>query len=157
MYCPNCGKADQSPETYCRQCGLFLSDFSKRSKQEASPEDNLKVNLVLSLLTIIASFTLAILLYAILGFREDTHWLIYATAGLLIAIGGWHIQTFIRTRQLRRQWQRRVKDQGTEDAASLQNPATSRLLSVPAQDAANHQSVTEDTTRDLTETKVRSS
>ena len=68
-------------------------------------------------LTIIASFTLAILLYAILGFRENTHWLIYATAGLLIAIGGWHIQTFIRTRQLRRQWQRRAKDQGAEDAA----------------------------------------
>jgi cytochrome c biogenesis protein CcdA len=157
MYCPNCGKADQTPETYCRQCGLFLSDFSTRSKQEASPEENLKVNLVLSLLTIIASFTLAILLYAILGFRENTHWLIYATAGLLIAIGSWHIQTFIRTRQLRRQWQRRTKDQETKDAASLQRPTTSKLLSTPAQDAAIPPTVTEDTTRDLADTKIRSS
>jgi hypothetical protein len=57
-----------------------LSDFSKRPKQEATPEQNLKANSVLSVLTIIASFTLAIMLYAILGFRENTHWLIYATA-----------------------------------------------------------------------------
>jgi len=157
MYCPSCGKADQSPETYCRQCGLFLSDFSKRSIQEATPEENLKVNSVLSLLTIIASFTLAILLYAILAFRENTHWLIYATAGLLIAIGGWHIQSFIRSRQLRRQWQRRVSDQDAMSSASLQNPTTSKLLTTPAQDAAIPPTVTEDTTRNLANTRIRSS
>ena len=131
MYCPNCGKAGQSPETYCRQCGLFLSDFSRSAKQEASPEENLKVNSVLSLLTIIASFTLAILLYAILGFRENTHWLVYATAGLLIAIGAWHIQTFVRTRQLRRQWQRRINEQSYEDVLSMQKLSTPRLLKIP--------------------------
>ena len=131
MYCPNCGKAEQSPETYCRQCGLFLSDFSRSAKQEASPEENLKVNSVLSLLTIIASFTLAILLYAILGFRENTHWLVYATAGLLIAIGAWHIQTFVRTRQLRRQWQRRINEQSYEDVLSMQKLSTPRLLKIP--------------------------
>jgi len=130
-----------------------LTDFSKRSKQEASPEVNLKVNLVLSALTIVASFTLAILLYAILGFRENTHWLIYATAGLLIAIGSWHIQTFIRTRQLRRQWQRRAKDQDPEGAASLQDPTTSKLLNTPARDDAIPPAITEETTRHLTETK----
>jgi cytochrome c biogenesis protein CcdA len=134
-----------------------LSDFSKPSKQEAAPEENLKVNSVLSLLTIIASFTLAVLLYAILGFRENTHWLIYATAGLLIAIGGWHIQTFIRTRQLRRQWQRRAKEQDAADAASLQNPTTSKLLTTPAQDEAIPPTVTEETTRHLTDTNIRSS
>ena len=157
MYCPSCGRAEQAPETYCRQCGVFLSDFSKPSKREQSPEENLKANTILNVLTIITSSTLAILLYAILGFRENTHWLIYATAGLLIAIGAWHIQTFIRTRQLRRQWQRRANDQSTEDPASLPNVATSKLLTTPAQDAAIHPTVTEETTRHLADTKIRSS
>jgi cytochrome c biogenesis protein CcdA len=135
---------------------VFLSDFSKLAKQEATPEENLKVNQILSLLTIIASFTLAALLYAILGFRENTHWLIYATAGLLIAIGGWHIQTFIRTRRLRRQWQRR-RQVKSDDAATPENLSTSRLLNVPAGDTVASPTVTEETTRQLSETKMRSS
>ena len=93
MFCPRCGKAEQLPETYCRQCGLFLPDLSKPVKRELPPEDHLKANAVLSALTIIVSFTLSILLFAFFGFRSDTHPLIYVTAGLLIAIGGWHIQT----------------------------------------------------------------
>jgi len=51
------------------------------------------------------SFTLSILLFAV---RPGTHPLIYVTAGLLIAIGAWHIQTFIRTQQLKKQWKRRT-------------------------------------------------
>jgi len=155
MYCPNCGKADQAPETYCRQCGVFLADLSRLTKQESPPEENLKVNQVLSLMTVIASFALAILLYAILGFRENTHWLIYLTAGLLIAIGAWHIQTFIRTRRLRTQWKRREELKRAKDPTPPTDPSTSKLLSTPAQDSATPATITEDTTLDLSETKVR--
>lgn len=28
MFCPNCGKADQTTDAYCRNCGAFLTDFS---------------------------------------------------------------------------------------------------------------------------------
>lgn len=147
MYCPNCGKADQQEETYCRQCGIFLPDISKPAKREQSPEENLKANTVLNLMTIITSFTLAILLYAILGFRPGTHPLIYVTAGLLLAIGAWHIQTFIRTQKLKKQWKRRMLP--SEDEAVSQNaqpafqPApTAKFDAVPA-------SVTENTTRHL--------
>ena len=101
MYCPRCGKAEQPPETFCRQCGVFLPDLSKLVKRELPPEDHLKANAVLSAMTIVASFTLSVLLFAILGFRADTHPLIYTTAGLLLGICGWHIQTFIRTQKLR--------------------------------------------------------
>jgi len=156
MYCPNCGKADQSPETYCRQCGVFLTDLSRMVKQEAPPEENLKVNQVLSLMTVIASFALAILLYSILGFRENTHWLIYLTAGLLIAIGAWQIQTFIRTRRLRSQWKRREELKRGKGPPSLHDPSTSKLLSTPAQSAATPASITDETTRNL-DSKVRSS
>ena len=87
------------PESFCRQCGLFLPDLSKPVKRELPPEDHLKANTVLNSLTIIVSFTLSILLFAIV---PDKHPLIYATAGILIAIGGWHIQTLIRTQKLTR-------------------------------------------------------
>jgi len=112
MFCPKCGNADQAPETYCRQCGVFLPDLSKPIKRQHPPEEHIKVNSVLSLMTVIVSFTLAILLWSLMGFRQDTHPLVYVTASLLTAIGAWHIQTFIRMRMLRKQWKRR--NSGTE-------------------------------------------
>ena len=120
MFCPKCGQADQTAETYCRQCGTFLPDLSKPVKRESPPEENIKVNSVLSMMTVIVSFTLAILLYSFLGFRENTHPMIYVTAGLLIAMGAWHIQTFIRTRRLKRQWKQRSVNTDTD--ANVQQP-----------------------------------
>ena len=78
MFCPRCGKAEQLPETYCRQCGLFLSDLSKPAKRERPPEEHLRANKILNSLTIVVSFTLAIVRYSILGFRSDRHPLIYS-------------------------------------------------------------------------------
>ena len=105
MYCPRCGRAEQVPETFCRQCGLFLPNLSKPVKREIPPEEHLKANTVLNSLTIVVSFTLSILLLASV---PDKHPLIYVTVGLLIAIGAWHIQTLIRTEKLRKQWERRA-------------------------------------------------
>lgn len=150
MYCPNCGTADQTAETYCRRCGTFLPDLSKPVKREATPEENLKVNTVLTLMTVIVSFALAITLYLFLGFRENTHPLVYVTAGLLLAMGGWHIQTFIRTRQLKRQWMRKYRSakiaKGKESTQEFGSVPTAQMLPqadmVPA-------SVTENTTKHL--------
>jgi len=156
MFCPRCGKAEQVPETYCRQCGIFLPDLSKPVKRESPPEEHLKANTVLSVLTIIASFTLAILLYAILGFRSNTHPLIYVTAGLLMAIGGWHIQTFIRTRLLKKQWKRRtplteIEAALRETQSAIKSASTAQL--VEQADFADRlpARVTENTTRHLAE------
>lgn len=162
MYCPKCGKADQAPETFCRQCGIFLPDISKPAKREQSPEENLKANTVLSMLTIITSFTLAVLLYAMLGFRSDTHPLIYVTAGLLIAMGAWHIQTFIRTRQLKKQWKRRTPPSENESVLQDSQPAfkiasTAKLLDTADLVDAVPASVTENTTRHLKVENHRSS
>ena len=109
-----------------RQCGLFLPDLSKPFKRERPPEEHLKANTVLSLLTIVASFTLSILLFAFFGFRSDTHPLIYVTAGLLLGIGAWHIQSLIRTQLLKKQWKRRAPL--TEIQAALtENPVRIRI------------------------------
>jgi hypothetical protein len=156
MFCPKCGRAEQLPETYCRQCGLFLPDLSKPVKREPPPEEHLKANTILSLLTIIASFTLAILLYAFLGFRSDTHPLIYVTASLLVGMGGWHIQTFIRTQKLKKQWRRRAplteaKAAPHEARTAFEPASTAKLLDQEDFADTLPASVTEHTTRHMAE------
>lgn len=153
MYCPRCGKAEQVPETFCRQCGLFLPDLSKPLKRELPPEDHLKANTVLNSLTIIVSFTLSILLFAL---QPGSHPLIYATAGILIAIGAWHIQTLIRTQKLKKQWKRRtplteVKVGLSESERALKPASTAKLLDQADFADAVPTSVTENTTKHLVE------
>jgi hypothetical protein len=154
MFCPKCGKGEQTPETYCRQCGGFLPDLSRRFKREIPPEEHLKVNLVLSSMTIVASFTLAFLLYSILGFRPETHPLIYVAGSFFFAIGGWQIQTVIRTWKLRQQWRRRAPaaiDPGTEQRTPAEFDArtTARQLDPADLRDSAPASVTENTTRQL--------
>jgi hypothetical protein len=154
MFCPKCGKSDQSAETYCRQCGVFLPDLSKPHKQPVPPEQHVKVNTVVSVMTIVTCFTLAILLYVFLGFRESTHPLIYLTAGLLLAMGAWHIQTFIRGLQLRKHFR---KHQLAQETALEGGTATDRLLNRPDFENMVPASVTDRTTKHLSETKLKSS
>jgi hypothetical protein len=161
MFCPRCGKAEQLPETYCRQCGLFLPDLSKPVKRERPPEEHLKANTALSLLTIIASFTLSILLWAFFGVRSNTHPLIFVTAGLLIGIGAWHIQSLIRTQKLKKQWKRRaplteieraeIEAAGRETPPAFESASTAKLLDRADFADTLPASVTENTTRHLAE------
>jgi hypothetical protein len=156
MYCPRCGKAEQLPETYCRQCGLFLPDLSKPVKRELPPEDHLKANAVLSAMTIVTSFTLSILLWAFFGARSNTHPLIFVTAGLLIGMGAWHIQSLIRTQKLKKQWKRRtplseIQAALNETRQAGQAPDTGKLLDQADFSETLPASVTEHTTRHLAE------
>lgn len=137
------------PESFCRQCGLLLPDITKLTKRELPPEDHLKANSVLNLLTIIVSFTLSILLFAI---QPSTHPLIYATSGLLIAIGAWHIQTLIRNEKLKKQWKRRAPLTNVEaDLPAVKSVSTAKLLDQADFTDAVPASVTENTTRHLVE------
>ena len=140
------------PETYCRQCGLFLPDLSKPLKRESPPEEHLKANTVLSAMTICASFTLSFLLFLVLGFRSFTHPLIYVTAGILLAIGGWHIQSLIRTLMLKKQWERRAPLSEIQAPMAFNATPTGKLLDQPDFADAIPASVTEHTTRHLAET-----
>jgi len=157
MFCPRCGKADQLPETYCRQCGVFLPDLSKPIKREIPPEEHLKANTVLNSLTIIVSFTLSFLLFAVI---PDKHPLIYVTAGLLLGIGAWHIQTLIRTLKLKKQWKRRAPLTEIQAAMQETQPAFESASSAKSLDQADFAdtlpaSVTENTTRHLAERPER--
>ena len=66
MFCPKCGTPDQKPETFCRQCGIFLPDFDKLKRKETPPEEHLSANSILNIMTAVVSGALAILLHAFL-------------------------------------------------------------------------------------------
>lgn len=152
MFCPKCGKADQSPETYCRQCGLFLPDLVRQGKAPISPEQHVTANIVLSAMTIVACLTLAGLLYSVLAFRPDTHWLIYAAGGFLLAMGAWQIQTLWRTILLRKHFKKN-KPQTTSDIAG---GSSGKLLEKLDFENLVPSSVTDTTTRHLAEAQFKS-
>lgn len=111
-------------------------------------------NAVLSVMTVVVALGLATLLYVMLGFRENTHPLIYVTAGFLIAIAAWNVQTFWRTMLLRKHL--KSLPRGVDEIAET------RILGMPANNelpAANFNdivppSVVDATTRRLDESRV---
>jgi hypothetical protein len=153
MFCPKCGKADNAPETYCRQCRIYLFDFDKPVKRRTKPEDHIKANAVLSLMTAIASLTLSILLFSMFLGREDTPVIIYVTAGFLIAMTAWQVQTFWRTMLLKKHFRKQKPAAETteeqNETPSLQAKTTNDLL--PEADFENYvpAGVVERTTRKL--------
>lgn len=145
MFCPKCGKSDQAPEAFCRGCGTYLPDLNKPLKGSATPQQHVTANIVLSSMSIVAGITMAILLWSILGFRPETHPLIYVAAGLFMAMAIWHVQTLWRSILLRKQI-KLVRPQ----PANEQLPEANFENIVPA-------SVVERTTRDLSGAKRNSS
>ncbi len=162
MFCPKCGNPEQSPETYCRQCGNYLPDFEKPGKKETSPEDHIKANAFLNLLTAITSLTLAILLYTMFLGKEDTPVIIFITAGFLTAMTAWQIQTFWRTILLRKHFKKRKADAANQTAEYVE---PQNFESMPTRELLNDadlsnivpSSVTENTTRHLSEKVKRKS
>lgn len=156
MFCPNCGNADQQPETYCRQCGNFLPDFAKLKSKEIPPEEHLKANSVLSIMTAVVSGTLAILLHTFFTGRENTPVLIYITTGFLTAMFFWQVQTFWRTRLLKKQLLKRKKSERVKSDGLDTNPLAKlakakEQLSEPTFSHAVGSSVIEKTTKHLGE------
>jgi hypothetical protein len=154
MFCPKCGKADQQENSYCRQCGEFLPDLSKKNKLAFggnTPEEQIRTNLVLNILTATVSLVLAILLYLIFK-NTETHPIIYVVAAFLLAMTGWQLSTFYVGLKLKKNFRKRREP----IAAATENPpvrideARTREL-LPEADFQNTvpPGVTEDTTRHL--------
>lgn len=61
MFCPNCGKGEQAPESYCRSCGEYLTDYSAKSYLinkllgGAGPRSQVRINIAINMLTGLAS------------------------------------------------------------------------------------------------------
>lgn len=117
MFCPNCGTADQQPDTYCRNCGNFLPDFSGNKKKKATPEDQFRVSLLFNIMSAIAALSMAIMLYVFHLGKPDTHPSVYMAAALLVAISSWQIASFFNNRQLKNRFVRKTENEAAETDA----------------------------------------
>lgn len=159
MFCPKCGKADQSPDTYCRQCGIFLPDISKSLITVTGPEQHIRANIVLGSMTVVTLFTLAVLLYLFFLGLPEAPSVIYLMFGLLIAMGIWHIQTVWRSLLLKQHFRdSKARLEQKFDAAdqTTQND-TEKLLEKADFEQYQPASVTDRTTRQLANEVRRSS
>ena|SRR5215204_779265 len=150
MFCPNCGKADQTVNSYCRQCGKFLPDFDNLKKRETSPEEHFKVNTILNIMSGVVSITLAVLLYAFFLGKQNTPPIIYITAGFLTAMFAWQVQVFIRNLKLKNQLLKKNKTVvETSEEKAFNSAEPKRLLNEPDLSEYVPASVTEYTTKNL--------
>lgn len=156
MFCPRCGKQDQIPDSYCRQCGVYLTDPFHPAKKAVSPEEHVRVNLVLNAMTVVTSFVLAGLVYGFLAFRDDTHILIYVTAAFLVAMGCWHTQTLWRSILLRSHFKKQERKDGDGNMQIDRSTRADRGLQAGDMSEFVQASVTERTTRDLAAVGSRS-
>ncbi len=104
-------------------------------------------------MTILVSFTLAILLFSFFLESDSTPPIIYVTEGLLIAMGIWHIQTLLRSLQLRKHFKN--QNARRESAAAANEPlpgesaSTGKLLEQADFSDVVPPSVTDSTTKHL--------
>lgn len=164
MYCPNCGKGEQTADAYCRNCGEYLVNFSdkfyliNRVLGISTPEKQVGVNLTIDLVTSIASALLLVFLighfdgrYARTGEAAPTIiYLVYLFLGL---VSVWQFLSFIIGINLKSKLS--GKKEGEVSVSSSINESTlssgTAQKSLPQADLENivPVSVTEDTTRTL--------
>jgi hypothetical protein len=160
MFCPSCGAAEQSAETYCRNCGTFLPNFDKPGRRRHTPpEEHIKATTVLTLLSATVSIILAVILFSVFLGKSDTPTIIYVTAGFLTAIFAWQIQTFWRAMLLRKHFQKKNLQANDLNTApvSFESASTAKLLDEPNLEGSVQPSVTEGTTRQFGEKIPRGS
>ncbi len=157
MFCPNCGKSDQTENTYCRSCGEFLPDLKNKHKKQHTPEDQFKMSLMFNVMSAMAAFSMAMMLYIFHSGRPNTHPSVYVAAALLIAISSWQIASFFNNRQLKKRFVRGKENSENEiETEEFQMPKANQHL--PEADFSNDvpASVVENTTKKLKEKVKRS-
>lgn len=154
MYCPKCGKPDQVAEAYCRNCGLFLPDLSKPLAKVTKPDEHVTANLVLGIMTVITSFTLAVLVYVYILSLTNVPFVAYPIFGLLLAMGAWHVQTVWRSILLRKHFKKNEENQKKLDLPGQTSVQDLRVGTANGQLFHQEpQSVIDNTTRELVERK----
>lgn len=156
MFCSNCGKADQTSNTYCRSCGQFLRTASSgpiAAFGGITPRENVNSINLLSVIATIASLVTVILMY-LTAFNEPV--ILYLAAAILICNAGWHISNLIVGLKLRRRLGLTAADNDEVVNRQEELPAAETRELLPVGDAASPLplSVTEETTKNLKD-KVR--
>lgn len=152
MFCPKCGKGEQAPNAYCRQCGEWLPDLTKRGRKSFggdSPDESLKISLFLSAMSSIVALLFSLWLYATYLGKENVPAIIYLTAAFLLAIAGWQASNFYIAFKLRRNLARRRSGSFAPQTNELRGASQANAALPAADDSQFVQtvgSVTENTT-----------
>lgn len=166
MFCPKCGKGDQTPDSYCRNCGEFLADFSARFYLvnkllgDTTPRSQTKLNIGINMLTGLAS---ALLLGFLNGhydaLRERTGegpprviFYVYVFLGLVLL---WQFfGLVVNTRLMKKldgEKKKKKEKKALPDAATaagaVEPAPTRKSLQTGRLDPANPDSVTQQTTK----------
>ena len=164
MFCPNCGKGEQTPDSYCRNCGQFLNDLSGKSYLinkllgGSNPETQVSVNLTINVVTTMTSVLL-------LGFLNGYYDSLYARTGqgappviyfvyvFLGLVAAWQTLGFLVNLRLKRKLGKRKQElsQIASSADESAVPSGQTQKSLPQADFDNivPPSVTENSTRTL--------
>jgi len=158
MFCPNCGTAEQKENSYCRNCGEFLPVLNKKTLPAFggnTPEEQIRTNLFLNLLSATVSLILAVSLYWTFGWKSDVLPIIFIVAAFLLAMCGWQFSTFIIGLKLRKNFNQRKgeteKDAFPEATKNISSANTRELLNEADLTDVVPASVTENTTKHLAE------
>ena len=155
MFCPNCGKGEQTPDSYCRSCGDFLvstansTSLLSRILGISNPEKQVKFTLTIDLVTAIIS---GLLLFFLMGYFDGTYartgaptppivYLVYIFLGF---VSVWQLLSFTVGTAYRKKLTAAKKTALSQDQSDARG-------SLPPADVNNvvANSVTEQTTRDL--------
>lgn len=89
MFCPKCGTREQSPESYCRNCGVWLVDPEANASifRKSTPEQQIRKIRTLEVISIGMSLTSVAIIFAYLSAGLDRGLLFLAmTCGLVVII-----------------------------------------------------------------------
>ena len=155
MFCPKCGKGEQTPDSYCRSCGDFLTDAGNSTSLMtrilgiSNPEKQVKFTLTIDLVTAIVS---GLLLFFLMGYFDGAYaktgipappivYLVYVFLGF---VSLWQLLSFTVGTAYRK------KLTAAKKTALAENESDTRG-SLPPADVKNvvANSVTEQTTRNL--------
>jgi hypothetical protein len=168
MFCPNCGRGEQTPDSYCRSCGEFLTDFSGKSYLinkllgGSSPETQVNINLTINIVTTLAS---SLLLGFLNGYYDSLYektgqtappviYLVYIFLGLVTV---WQVFGFLINSRLKKKLSGRKKVDVSADSSASEKAVSSGSTqkSLPQADFDNivPASVVDDTTKILDESR----
>jgi len=158
MYCPGCGKGDQTPDSYCRSCGSFLPDPVKGTSLISrlfgitAPERRVKFTLTVDLVTAIVS---ALLIFFLMGYFDATYqrtgiptppivYLVYVFRG---GVSVWQLLSFTVLTAYKKKLAAHKRQPPENEVSEVNDEHTQKLL--PSADSFGGTSVTERTTRTL--------
>ena len=153
MFCPNCGKADQKENSYCRQCGEFLPSLRKKKLLGwggETPEKQIRTSFFLNLISAIACLIFGILLLSTHGNPGDTTFVVTVAAVLLFINALWQISNFIVGLNRKKQLKKRHDEEIEVKREIYLSPKTKELLPEAEFENLVPASVTEETTKNLT-------